>query len=117
MVRLEFDMQPRDRYGRLLAYVWLPDGRMLNEVLLEEGYAMLLTVPPTVKYVERLRKALRRAVEEEKGLWSRGGQENRCGLKRHCSEMASCREAYFRVCGLRHLDGDGYGVPCERLCR
>jgi len=68
-VRLEFDVQQRDKYGRLLAYVWLPDGRMLNEVILEEGYAMLYTVPPNVKYEERLRQAYRRAVEGRRGLW------------------------------------------------
>jgi len=69
-VKLEFDVQKRDRYGRLLAYVYLPDGRMLNEVLLEEGYAMLLTIPPNVKYVERFRKAQRKAVEGKRGLWN-----------------------------------------------
>lgn len=69
VVRLEFDVQKRDKYGRLLAYVWLPDGRMLNEVLLEEGYAVLLTIPPNVKYVERFREAQRRAREAGKGLW------------------------------------------------
>jgi len=67
-VRLEFDVQQRDRYGRLLAYVWLPDGRMLNEILLREGYAMLYTVPPNVKYEERFRKTSREAVEKGKGL-------------------------------------------------
>ena len=64
-------MQRYDRYGRVLAYVWLPDGRMLNEVLLKEGYAMLYTVPPNVKYEEKLKKAYREAVEKGKGLWSR----------------------------------------------
>jgi micrococcal nuclease len=37
-VKLEFDVQLRDKYGRLLAYVWLPDGRMLNEIIVAEGY-------------------------------------------------------------------------------
>ncbi len=42
-----------------------------------------------------------------------------CGSKRYCGEMSSCREARYQldVCGLRHLDGDGDGVPCESLCR
>ena len=40
-VRLEVDHEPRDTYGRLLAYVILPDGRMLNRVLLEKGYAVV----------------------------------------------------------------------------
>lgn len=69
VVRLELDVQKRDRYGRLLAYVWLPDGRMANEVLLAEGYAMLLTIPPNVRYAERLRRAWRLAIEEQRGLW------------------------------------------------
>lgn len=72
-VRLEFDVQVRDRYGRLLAYVWLPDGRMLNEVLLEEGYATLYTVPPNVKYEDRLRKAQERARVKRRGLWGIAG--------------------------------------------
>ncbi|MCS7173982.1 MAG: thermonuclease family protein [Armatimonadetes bacterium] len=46
-VFLELDVQTRDRYGRLLAYLWLPDGTLLNERLLRDGWAVLLTVPPT----------------------------------------------------------------------
>ena len=43
----------------------------------------------------------------------------RCGAKRYCSQMTTCGEAraYLRRCGLRHLDRDGDGVPCEKLCR
>ncbi|MGZ8945728.1 MAG: thermonuclease family protein [Methylococcaceae bacterium] len=42
-----------------------------------------------------------------------------CGSKRYCKEMASCEEAkfYLTQCGLSRLDGDGDGVPCEKLCR
>ncbi len=72
VVYLETDVQVHDKYGRLLAYVYLPDGRMLNEVLLEEGYAKMMTIPPNVKYVERFRKAQRRAISEGRGLWSEG---------------------------------------------
>ena len=42
-----------DPYGRLLAYVWVAESRMFNEVLLKEGYAQVATFPPNVKYVER----------------------------------------------------------------
>jgi len=69
VVYLETDVQIHDRYGRLLAYVWLPDGRMLNEVLLREGYATLYTFPPNVRYVERFRKAQELAREQGKGFW------------------------------------------------
>lgn len=42
-----------------------------------------------------------------------------CSRKRYCNQMSSCEEAYFylRQCGLRRLDGDSDGVPCESLCR
>lgn len=70
-VLLEFDVQKTDRYGRLLAYVWLPDRRMLNEVLIREGYAQVYTVQPNVKYQERLLSAQRKAMEEGRGFWSR----------------------------------------------
>ncbi len=42
-----------------------------------------------------------------------------CGPKRFCREMSSCEEARFHLeqCGLTRLDGDGDGVPCEKLCR
>ena len=45
------DISERDRYGRLLRYTWLPDGRMVNEELLLSGLAQLETFPPDVKYV------------------------------------------------------------------
>lgn len=56
-VRLELDVGTYDRYRRVLAYVWLPSGEMLNEVLLREGYAALMTVPPNVAKVDELREA------------------------------------------------------------
>ncbi len=75
-VTLELDVQQRDRYGRLLAYVYLPDGRMLNAELLREGMAQLLTVPPNVRYVERFTQLQREAREAGRGLWAGlGAQE------------------------------------------
>ena len=67
--KLELDVQKIDPYGRLLAYVYLPDGRMFNETLLEEGYAQVATFPPNVKYQERFLKAQREAREANRGLW------------------------------------------------
>ena len=65
-VALEFDVERVDPYGRLLAYVWLPDHSMFNEVLLKEGYAQMATFPLSVKYVERFQEAQR---EANRGLW------------------------------------------------
>ena len=54
-VRLETDVQERDKYGRILAYVYLDD-KMFNKTLLEEGLANLMTIPPNVKYVDEFKR-------------------------------------------------------------
>ncbi len=62
-VRLEFDVQEQDRYGRLLAYVYLEEGTFVNAWLVENGYAMVMTVPPNVKHQEMFLKLQREARE------------------------------------------------------
>jgi micrococcal nuclease len=69
-VRLELDVQHRDRYGRLLAYVFLEDGTHLNAHLLEKGYALLMTVPPNVKYADEFYALQVKAREAKLGLWN-----------------------------------------------
>ncbi len=73
VVALEFDMQDRDKYGRLLRYVTTPDGRMLNLQMIKDGYAMLLTVPPNIRYVGEFRNAQHEARGKSIGIWGRGG--------------------------------------------
>ncbi len=68
-VKLEFDVEKKDRYGRLLAYVYLPDGRMLNAELVKEGYARVYTFPPNVKYVNMFLELQREGRENKRGLW------------------------------------------------
>ncbi len=68
-VALELDVERVDPYGRLLAFVWLPDGKMFNELLLKEGYAQMATFPPNVKYAERFEEAQREARKAGRGLW------------------------------------------------
>ncbi len=68
-VRLTYDWDKRDDYGRLLAYVWLPDG-MFNETILHKGYASaLLKFPFKKEYMARFRAAAGRARDSNKGLW------------------------------------------------
>jgi micrococcal nuclease len=67
-VHLEFDVERHDRYGRVLAYVWL-DGELFNERLVDEGYAVVTTFPPNVRYVERFTVAQARARDAGRGLW------------------------------------------------
>lgn len=68
-VRIETDVQARDRYGRLLGYVFVGTS-MLNEALVQQGHAVLLTYPPNVKYVERFTRAQQAAREAKRGIWS-----------------------------------------------
>jgi micrococcal nuclease len=74
-VSLELDVEKVDPYGRLLAYVYLPNGEMFNEVLVEEGYAQVATFPPNVKYVDRFLEAQREAREANRGLWGLSAAE------------------------------------------
>jgi micrococcal nuclease len=69
-VRYRLGVDPRDRYGRALAYLYLDDGRMFNELLAERGYATPLTIPPNVEYANRFVAAARRARDANRGLWS-----------------------------------------------
>jgi len=128
IVRLEYDVQTRDTYGRLLAYVWIAD-TLVNEVLVREGYAAARSFPPNVRYQERLRAAQQDAQEAGRRLWDgrlaggplrlRGNERTRAaadarpgdGLQldafdanRHAGEVAT---VCGRVAGGRYLGGDG----------
>ena len=69
-VSLEFDVVERDKYGRLLAYVYLGDGRLLNELIVKSGFAYVLTIPPNVKHKNKFIEALKYAQENKLGLWA-----------------------------------------------
>lgn len=68
-VKIEFDVRPRDLYGRLLGYVYLANGKMLNEEIIKAGYATVMTIPPNVKYQNRFLGAYKEARENKRGLW------------------------------------------------
>lgn len=73
-VRLEPDVQLRDRYRRLLAYVWVEraDGVevMVNAEMVRLGYAQVMTIPPNVRHAEMFRKLAAEAREQRRGLWA-----------------------------------------------
>ena len=69
-VSLELDVEERDRYGRTLAYVYLRDGRMVNEEMARIGLVLVSVYPPNVKHVERIRAAVAEARIGRRGLWS-----------------------------------------------
>jgi len=69
-VRLEYDVQKQDKYGRTLAYVYLEDGTFVNAELVKKGYAQVATYPPNVKYVDLFQKYQQEAQTEKRGLWA-----------------------------------------------
>ena len=69
IVRFEFDVEKRDKYHRLLAYVYLPDNTFVNAEIIKQGYASIMTYPPNVKYADEFLRLYRLARESKSGLW------------------------------------------------
>ena len=82
-VRLEFDAGPKDKYGRLLAYVYLLNNNQndsqyvrnskgevfVNATIMKLGYASPMTIPPNVKFADLFRNLYQEARAEKRGLW------------------------------------------------
>ncbi len=82
-VSLEYDVQERDRYGRILAYVYL-EGEMFNKILLGKGHAKVATYPPNVKYVDDFTAIQKQAQKDMKGVWAYDALNN----KKQVSKLA-----------------------------
>jgi len=77
-VVLEYDVEKKDPRGRDLAYVWVKQDnelKMVNEILVEEGYAWVAVFPPDVKYVPQLMAAQESSMKRRAGLWGTGEME------------------------------------------
>ena len=72
-VRYTVGVEPRDRYGRLLVYLYMPDGAALNYVLVTAGYATTLTIAPNDRYAKIFERAERAARLGKSGMWARPG--------------------------------------------
>lgn len=135
-----------DRYDRMLGRLYV-ENRDINREMVREGHAWVYrrySLDARLLADERAAREGRRglwSLPESETVppweWRRGarrpgagGAEQpalavgasvppTCGTKTVCREMSSCEEARFFLgrCGLTRLDGDGDGVPCERLCR
>lgn len=69
-VELRTDVEERDRYGRLLAYVYrVRDDLFVNAALIREGYAVPLTIPPNVAHADEFTALAREARRADRGLW------------------------------------------------
>ncbi len=71
MVRLEYDQLRYDHYGRLLAYLFLPDHTLINAALLRQVLAHVYFHPPNVRYRETLLAAQVEAMDAHRGLWQK----------------------------------------------
>ncbi|MCI3921448.1 thermonuclease family protein [Paenibacillus sp. TRM 82003] len=136
-VEVELDVSERDKYQRLLAYIWV-DGRLFNELLLEEGLARVAYVfEPNVKYVDRLRDAQDVARKQGVGIWSVENYASEDGFRaealpseRKAAPSANAVSDYYARCADARaagaaplyegdaayrpgLDGDGDGIACE----
>jgi micrococcal nuclease len=123
-VSLEFDKEKKDRYGRLLAYVFLENGDMVNALLVRKGMAHILLNNQGLKYEDLLLDCQRKAMKEKLGIWSRpckGNEEfylgNRNSYRFH---RPGCRFAkkISRKNGMRFKSRydafwEGYS-PCKR---
>jgi micrococcal nuclease len=73
-VRLEIDptQGDRDKYGRLLRYVFLEDGTNFNQLMIEQGYAFEYTYHFPYRYQKEFKQAQKKAEAEGRGLWEKG---------------------------------------------
>lgn len=67
---VEYDAAQIDKYGRTLVYLYFEDGLMVQEWLLQNGYAQVMTVQPNSKYAERFAEIQHKAAADKIGLWA-----------------------------------------------
>jgi len=133
-VWLEADVEGRDRYGRLLRYVWRPDGRLVNRALVQRGVARARLYPPNDGRWTTIRRAGKRARRTGAGLWQQCGWTKDGAVAPPSNGTAGCDPNYTgcvppyppdvdcdRVDGPvtvlgsdpHHLDGEGDRRACE----
>lgn len=138
--QVHIDSKAVDIYGRMVAEITV-DGRSVNEEQVQSGMAWENSHYHSNKHYLSLNQSAQQA---KRGLWSKSGKpitpeqwrkthhakspvssevsaahvNAACGRKHLCSQMVSCEEAkiYLLHCGVKTLDGNSDGVPCESLC-
>lgn len=134
--QIQVESRAVDDYGRMIAAVSL-DGHNVNYAQVQRGMAWEYTRFHSNRELMALQ---REAQQAKRGLWAgadaiepglwrkqhpgdntprRAATPNPGCEKKRCAEMSSCAEAkqYFSLCGVKTLDADGDGIPCEKLCR
>ena len=122
-VRLEFDIERYDQYGRLLAYVFLPDGTFINNAMITGGYAYCLPKKPNVKYEELFLKSQQSAMLSNRGIWQNLNDETGEYIGNNRSKRFHLKSCPFArkidknsikiYKGKRDAYRDGY-APCKK---
>ena len=123
-VRLETDVEETDRYGRTLAYVYLEDGSMVNEKLVEEGLAYCYPYGKNLAHKDVFLAAQRRAMNGRRGMWRNfsepQGEEYYVGNPRsfrfHRPEHYPLKDRRVRFDSMRDAYYEGY-APCNECVR
>ena len=117
-VRLEYDRERTDRYGRTLAYVFLPDGTFANAEIVRLGYGHAYTRFP-FRYLDRFRRLEREARQAGRGLWGAEAARERPARRAGDTRGASARGAApARGAGPAPWDDNGNGrVSCAEARR
>jgi len=126
-VRLEFDKEKYDRYGRLLAYIYLSDGTFINKEMIEKGFAYLLPRSPNIKYEKMLLQTQRDSMSTKQGMWHNWNEQegerylgSKISKRFHlitCSYGKRIKKRN-RVFFARKWDAFWYGfAPCKRCIR
>ncbi len=128
IVRLEYDRERYDRYGRLLAYLFLPNGSMVNVAVVRQGLARVYSQAPNTRHQEAFNAAQQQAMAAGRGLWQKPlaqqqneayyiGNKNSLRLHRpNCPLAARMKPANrVRFTSLQEAYSQGYS-PC-RSCK
>jgi len=122
-VRLEFDIEKYDQYGRLLAYIFLSDGTFINNAIITAGYAYCLPKKPNVKYEELFLKSQQNAILSNKGIWQNlsddsgeytGNSRSKRFHLKSCPFAGKIDKNSIKIYkGIRDAYRDGY-APCKK---
>ena len=129
-VILEEDITKRDKYGRLLYYIFTKDGRFVNEIMVREGYAKAYPYYPDTRLCPQIQEAESQAKLTGKNIWEQKPEQEKeqtieddCSSNIYnCADFKTQKEAQtlFEKCGgiendVHQLDRDKDGVACETL--
>ena len=117
-VRLAYDLNKKDKYGRTLAYVYLKDGTFLNAEVIKQGYGFAYRYF-LFKYFDEFKQYEREARENEIGLWSdREGKESQAARKNENNIVYITRggKKYHKE-GCNYLRGSKILISLEEACK